>query len=422
MSTIYYRGGARKTAQVQTFAFAGTWEADDVIRCEFANGKRVDFTAGSTTTATVVSNLVTAWNALDATDFPEFAEITASANSTTFTLTADTAGVPFTVTLTPLEVGLGAADSQTIEGAGTATTGTAATANSGPADASVAANWSGGATPVDNDVIIIENYDGDILYGLTFSGIDPTTVHIMASFTGQIGLPRTNESGGYPEYRTQYLTFNSIGTLNIGAGEGQGSGRIKINAGTNAACTATVYKTGSPEEDGIPAVLLTNTKTSTVLEVQGGSVGYSIFASESGTVTTCNVTDGTLWVGSGATLTTLNQGGGEVTLEGAVTTWNRTDGVGTIRAGAITTLNNRGGTVNLLSSGTITTYNGGPKGTLDASGDLTARTITNCNIYAGTTIKDPFGKITFSNGLITKECRVQDFDWDVGYSRTLTPS
>src|SRR5262245_41819885 len=102
MATVRWRGDAPAVAQIQSWAFAGTWESSDLIRVTIG-GKTKDFTAGSTTTATVVANLVAAWNALSGATWPEFAELTASQATTTFKLTSDTAGKPFTVTITPLE-------------------------------------------------------------------------------------------------------------------------------------------------------------------------------------------------------------------------------------------------------------------------------------------------------------------------------
>ena len=89
MATVRWRGDAPAIAQVQSWAFGGTWESSDVIRVTIG-GKTKDFTAGSPTTSTVVANLVAAWNALSAASWPEFAELTASQSTTTFKLTADT--------------------------------------------------------------------------------------------------------------------------------------------------------------------------------------------------------------------------------------------------------------------------------------------------------------------------------------------
>ena len=139
MSRNIWLGDAPAVAQVQTYLFGGTWEADDKVKVDFlmpdgSVANTYTFVAGSTTITTILDDLVTAWLALSATAFPEFAEITPSRSSNSLVLTAASAGIPFACKLTPLETGGGGADSQTVEGGTTATSGTASTANSGPND------------------------------------------------------------------------------------------------------------------------------------------------------------------------------------------------------------------------------------------------------------------------------------------------
>lgn len=147
MNTNRWLGSASPIAQVTTFLFGGTWEASDAVRVSFSNGKVYDFVVGSTVIATLLDTIVAAWVALDASLFPEFAEITPTRSSSTLVLTSATPGIPFTVTLTPLETDGSAADSQTIAGAGVATTGTTSTTSTGPNDFGTAKNWSLGYTP-----------------------------------------------------------------------------------------------------------------------------------------------------------------------------------------------------------------------------------------------------------------------------------
>lgn len=424
MPTPVWQGSARAVAQVNTFVFAGTWEADDVIRVSFSNGKRYDFTAGSTVIATVLSTLVTNWLALDDSDYPEFAEITPTANATTLTCTAATPGKPFTVTLTPLEANLGAADAQTIEGAGTATTGTAATVSSGPNDWSTAANWSGGAIPADADDIRIENSAVSILYGLAQSAVEPATFNVAASFTGTIGLPRTNiDAASYVEYRDLYLQLGPV-AASIGYGEGPGSGRIKLDC-TSDQTALTVYSTGAAIEPGVPAFLWKGTHASNVVEVQAGDVGIAVFAGETATILTLQIAGNSkVWGGAGLTLTTLKQDAEatDVFFEGTGTTLTLTKGKLSVKGGNITTLTNNAGTVYYLGAGTIGTYKGGDGSTLDCTKDLTTRTITTTNLFKGATINDPFGTIVFTNGYIPMGCLPNEVNANIGYNRTLTPT
>ena len=421
MPTLKWIGAAKPIAQVQTFVFAGTWEADDVIRVTFSNGKAYDFTGGSVTIATVITTLVAAWNALSTTNFPEFAEITASvgATSATLRLDGDTAGKPFTVTLTPLEANLGAADAQTIEGAGTATTGTALTACSGPNFWNIGANWSGGAIPASGDTVIIENSAISILYGLSNAAVLLDTFKILASFTGTIGLPNYTTSGTtYAEYRDTYLAIGFQGSflLEVGFGPGAGSSRIKINAGTTQ-CTCNVSGTGQAAETGVGAFIFKGTSASNVMQVSKGSVSVAPFTSETANLSGgCTLgyeesksSDVKFYAGSGTTFATLTQYGGDATINSAVTTLTRYDGTMTVEGNsiAITTVNNHGGTLYDNAGGTITTLNNAA--TYDRTRTVRARTITNTiTTYKAAKLIDPNGTLVITGNGITFAAGV---DW-----------
>lgn len=425
MANVKWQGKSSAVAQQQSFAFGGTWEANDVIRASIGSAT-YDFTAGSTVTATVVSALVTAWNNLSASSYPEFAEMTASApSSTTFLLTADTAGVPFVVTLTPLEANLGAADAQTIEGAGTATTGTAAVANVGPSSWSTAANWSGGSVPTTGDNVYIEDSEDDIKYELDQSGVTLASLNIAASFTGTIGLPILNTDGTtYYEYRPTSLAIGAT-TLDVGKGSGSGSGRLKIDNGS-VQTAATVRVTGSPLDDEKAAVQWKGTHASNTLSVYGGTADVAMGAAETAAVATLRVGtdvsgDATVRCGSGTTLTTITQLSGSLTIGSAATTITKSGGsLRVLGTGAITTLTNSDGLFEWLSSGTITTYNGGPSSTLDASQDLRARTITTTTLTPGAAVSDPGGVVVFTNGIVLSRGKLANYGLDVGYNRTIS--
>lgn len=409
MATRRWRGGARAVAQVQTFTFGGTWEANDLIRVTIG-ARTYDFTAGSTTTATVVSNLVTAWEALDATDYPEFAEITASANSADLVLTADTAGKPFTATLTPLESNGGAADSQTIAGGTSATTGTATTAATGPNHWDNAANWKEGVVPANSDDVTVDE-GPSILYGLDQNGVDLASLTIGPGFpsTSDVGLPwntnPTNPEAGYPEYRDQRLKVGAtVVTVNTT------SGRVRLNLDTTAT-TVTVNGTGTPRTDAgaEPALDLVLVNSSNVVRVNAGSVWVAGFAGDAATVGTVAVayrtneaSDARVRLGAGLTLTTLEQSGGDVEIRCAATTVERTGGTLTrTGSGAVTTLTNNGGTVYDEGTGTVTTVHQNAE--LYRRG-LAAVTYTTLYLYANSVTLDPNGTFTLTNPVQWVKC------------------
>jgi hypothetical protein len=393
MANKYWQGGAASIAQVNTFAFSATWEATDIVRVKIGS-RVVDFVAGDTDPADIVANIVTAWTALTQATFPEFYEIIASANSTTLTLTARTAGVPFTATITPLETGGGGADDQRIEGGTIATTGTAATASSSPYDGAVAANWSGGSLPVDGDTLIFRMNNVDLRDGLDYSSMNLNVV-VEMSYTGKIGRPVLN--GTYPEYRRRYLRFGTddspAQTVTIGAGSGPGSGRINLDFGESTTAVV-ILNTGQPfDGPGTFAVNIKGTDAANTLAISKGSVGvavgpYDIAAGAEETATFTTVAIGYVTnpagdvncrFGSGVTHTTIAISGGVVEIAAAATTINKTGGELTIGGSGVTigTLNEGGGTTYPIGPNTFTTINLTNAGNLDWSRDMRAKVITN---------------------------------------------
>lgn len=397
MATPRWRGGATPVAQVNTFLFGGTWEADDLIRVT-AGAKIKDLTAGSATTNTVVSNTDTNIDALSTTVYPEIKStesgITASSSTATLTLTANTAGVPFTISLTPLESDGSAAGAQTIEGAGTVTTGTALTANNGPNVWSTAANWDTGIAPTTGDTFYLDNNDHDILYGLSVAGATVAAGHISMSFTGTLGLPKANTLGTeYPEYRTDYLTLD-CSAWHIGTGVGQGSGRLKINSGT-VQTAVNVYNTGSPLESDIEALVWKGTHASNTLTARGdASVGVAIFGAETAVIATLTVDDNArVRCGPGTTLTTINVNNGELEVNSNI-------------AGTITVLGGKV-TINLTATVAQLTLRGG-ECVYNSTGTVSGNTV-----LAGDAVLDLSqapGAVTFSNPieLYGRNCRLID--------------
>jgi hypothetical protein len=412
MSTLTWKGDAPAVAQVDTLTVGGTIEASDVFTMTI-NGKSLNVVAGSTAAATVATTIATAWNA---STIPEFKEITAAATSGgSLTLTADVPGKPFTVTVSTTETGGGAADAQTFTKAST-------TANSGPNDWSTAANWSGGAIPANSDIVILENSKVDILYGLDQHGVTLASLIVAQTFTGTIGLPRTN-AGGYAEYRPTYLQIGAT-LCTIGKGDGAGSGRIKIDFySIQTACT--IQNSGSAAETGLPSILLKGTHASNVLNLIKGNVGVAFFAGETATLATVNVGfysnvngDSSLVLGSGCTLTTVKQSGGKIAAESNITTLTQYAGELTLRGSATLTTYTIEGVLYDESTGTFTT--GIILGKYNRQRSMAAKTCTTITLYKGCEWHDPFHTVTITNGLVLSQCTPEDITLDIAPNLTLT--
>lgn len=389
-STMRWTPAALATYDQWKIVLSGTFVAGETITLTVGLSSIVLTIGATVTTVSLATALVNMWNgtaqAGDATvsqtgdNVPQMAEATATIGATTSTVlfTMETAGRPMILT-------------KATSGSGVLTL-TNPTVASGPNFWDNANNWSGGAVPVTGDTVRIDNCNIDILYGLAQSAVTLAALYVDNSFTATIGLPERNQNGGdYEEYRAQYLAISAT-ILQIGDGPGSGSGRIKINTGT-AACTLTVFSSGSPLDTDIPAVLWKGTHASGAMVMGGGSVGVAIFGGEVATLATVKKVAGDLRTGAGVTLSgALQQNGGAWIINSAVaTSLTQIAGTATINgAGAVAQLTVQGGSVIYNTTGTLggaTVVSG--TGVLDFSGNNVATTITNP--------VDMFGQQSFFN-------------------------
>lgn len=407
MATKIWRGDGADVSQINTITPANVGIGNTFTVT--INGKSITFTATAGTVANVTAGLTALLTA--STVPPEFAEITFTDSTTHVTATAVTPGKPFTQT------------SSASGGTATLTTNTT-TANSSKNDWSLAANWSPVNVPVNADDVFIEATSVSILYGLAQSAVTLASLNIASTFTGTIGLPVY--TGLYYEYRDTYLAIGAT-LLNVGTGPGNGSSRIKINTGS-VQTTIVCQGTAAGAETGIEAFVWKGTHASNTVEITRGSMGVAIFGGETATIATVRcgyqqniASDVSMRCGTGTTLTTIEKAGGDLTVASNSTTINHVNGTLTILAGTVTTLNVDGGTVYYQSSGTATTVNVGDDATVDYSRDMTSRTVTNCNLYSGGSILDPFKTVTWTNGIDLERTTLQDVTLDLGNHFRVTP-
>lgn len=385
MATLTWVGGAVETAQVTEWTFGGTWIAGETITVTYGQKTWV-YTTVSTVIATITANLDAAYDALSSTTYPEYAEQTASSTATKFILTADTAGKPFTATLS------------TNSASGTISAASTTTANSGP-NTWIAGNFSGSALPANSDTVIIDVPDVEILYGLDQSAVTLADLRFL-SLNGKLGLPRTNTDGtSYPEYRDQYLKVGAtLCTIDTE------STRCKVNFGSvQTACR--VLNSGQGEDTDVKAILLLATHASSTADVTRGDVGVAFFAGEVSTLATLYVgqesspaSDADVVCGSGTTLGTIVKSGGSLVVNSAIgTSLTQYGGVTTIYGtGAVAGLSGQGGTIIYNTSGTL---GGSPVLTngcvLDLSQDLRTKAITNpVDLYDSARVYDPHKVVT----------------------------
>jgi len=408
MATIHFIGGATAVAQVWT----GVITAVDATPANNTFTVTIGGIAVTVTGVTSVAATATALrSALNASTHPYFSSITWSGTAGDIIGTGDVAGVPFIAALTKAGAGTG-----------TVTDFAVTTACAGPSHWSTAANWSGGAVPVDADNVIIANISQNICYGLSQSAINLGYLRIEQTYTGKIGLPsfKFATTGtdaevfntSFPEYREQYLDIDfdtcDIGQ-HFGTGAPSGSRRIKIKNSTTNASVITVHNTGSaPEETGMTAVQLITSHADHDVYVRGARAGVGIATGKPGETATVGTvavsaedTQTQVIIGPGTTITDFSQNGGNNQLQAAATITSVlvNDGILTLDGDyTITTLTVNGGTVydnHKKTSGnavTTATINGG---SVDLSGSSEPRTWATVNPDGGS-IKADFAVVTFT--------------------------
>lgn len=419
MAIKYWQPTAAALNEVKTITVANTWATSDTATITI-NGNDLVLTVGAVaTTAGVAAALAAAFNgdAVIGTEtrnttgnlIPEFFEIGALAVGSTVVLTHKTGGVPFTATV-----------SESTAGSGTLAIADTVSAW-GPSFVDCPDNWSGGSLPADNDTIVIDGTSVGIKYCrtanlATIAAITPAAIYVRAGFTGDIGLPQRN-ANGYQEYRPTYLSMGDVADVGtvaqtliyIGQGDGAGSRRIKLD--TNDQKTlVTVYSTGTPAEQNVPAFLFIGTHADNEATINKGSVGFASLGNEiaSGTCvlsvlrvgyTTNPTGDSDVVCGQGCSLTTIEQAGGSLEVNAAATTITKTGGELHLRGNSVTvtTLNERGGTTYVEGTTTITTANVSNAAELNYARDMRAKVITNpVNLYGDKAkFKDP-SKVTGS--------------------------
>ena len=377
MTIKRWLGNAAATTDNWTIILAGT-----VVSQTYSmtiNGKSVTYTAsGTDTVSTILLALANAWSA---SVIPEFLELTAAALPsggpyTSMTVAQNVAGRPSVITVATNGVA-----TFTISNTSAAT---------GPNDFTNAQNWSTGTSPANSDTLVFDNGNVSCKYNLG-SSLTGVTVSVESGYAGLIGLSfinTDNPNTSYNEYRATALTLAG-GTAVVNAPQ---CGRCNLAFGPNTA-SVRVLATGQRANSSTPVVLITGGNSSSELDINKGDVGLACYQGQTATFPTIKtgyvsqpLSDVTLTIGLGVTLTTVTKNGGNVTSRVGATTINQDVSGGTLTltdSAAVTILNVFAGTVNLNSIGTMATINLYGSATLNCDGDPRAKSVTNAiNVYS----------------------------------------
>jgi hypothetical protein len=328
------------------------------------------------------------------------------------------AGKPWTLSVT-----------ESTSGDGTATEATTIAATS-QYHANQVDNWHLNAVPGNGDTVIFDTGNVDVRYLLELGAITVAQLTKYKSYTGNVGLPRTNTDNSakpYSEYRTpMYLTADGFTIADLEVGEGPGSSRFYLDAGS-VASTFNVYGKGTRVENGVPCILLLGTSTSNVLRNLAGDVGVAFYGGEASALATLITGDGpasqasTICGAGVSTLTAATLNGGFHETNSAVGTATQNAGTWVHKLGTVTALNLNGGVFYNNGAATITTLNlyGG---SFDASKGTASFAITNTvQMYKGAKFIDPQGR-TGNVVIKLNGCTFSDVTIVHPFNKTYTPS
>jgi hypothetical protein len=145
-------------------------------------------------------------------------------------------------------------------------------------------------------------------------------LEVSSNWTQLLGLDYTNPAG-YVEYRTRPLHIGvaAAGLMSINVGTGAGSGSQRINLDTDVDQVALkAITTGGELTPGVPPLLWRNASAVSTLEIVNGDVGVAIYPGESATLASpTKIRSGSLTLGPGATVGTIDQTGGKIVSNGA---------------------------------------------------------------------------------------------------------
>lgn len=393
MSDIQWIGGAPAVAQVHTGSIDSVDATPSNNTFTVTIGDVAVSVVGTTDVATTAAALLAA---LQASTHAYFQAVTwTNPSAGNIVGTAATAGAPFVAALT-----------ETGAGTGAVTDFAETTASAGPADASTAANWSGGAVPGASDRVVFKDSSANCVYNLdTISGT-VSAVDVHQTFTGLLGLRRTafatsadgaTVTSGVNEYRERFfkLAYDrcEIG-LHVGPGAANGSARIKINNTKAGASTTIVHNTNRNGENQTPAVHLLAANAGADLFINGcpGAVGLTGDApgdtATFGDIYVAAAAQDEVFIGDGATYTNLEGKSGQVYANAAATvTKVENNGADITIAGvqAVTTLEANAGSTypnNAPSSGSAISTINANGGLVDGTRSQEARTWATVNLGA----------------------------------------
>ncbi len=262
-------------------------------------------------------------------------------------------------------------------------------------DYSVSGNWSNGVPIAGSDVYFSISSLNGVDSGLAQSGVNISSINIDLGYQNFIGTIST--------YLQLHCPAVTIG-LGLPTGNPSGSGRLNLDLGGTAVAVSVLQNTPSPIDAFQAPIRLLGINLT--LSMEGGVVGVATGIGEVSLIKSATIDGGTLILGAGCPVDTLNL------IQGTVTnscSRNDTDGnvVDTLTVGGVYIFNGTGShnSMTILNGGTVT-YNGtgtivdlNLSGTLDLSQGTAPVTIDAVTRYTDGKILDPNHRVTLISGV-----------------------
>ncbi|HYH63953.1 MAG TPA: hypothetical protein VD866_04575 [Urbifossiella sp.] len=406
MADIFWVGRQRRRAMTRTLTVT-TADTGDTITVTTGGTKSVVVTPSTTNTTTTAAEIAAA---CEASEEPEFEEITWTSATNVVTAVGPEDGAPITISKT--------------DGGTNATVLATTVAALSPNDLGDAANYAGAALPANLDRLVFQDGSVPVLYNLAaFTGVTYTVLR-RDTYIGAIGLDDVNPNG-YPEYRPTHLETAGA-TIEIEGTDRDAPGQFRFKSTAGGAVTVTI-RGGVPAPIGEEVVEVYATGAASVYQIAGGALAIAPNVGQTATVGTLTATDASLRIGSGVTLGSvagtllqdvtalilsswsngLTLDGGEVTVGGAGT------GALTIDGGRLVWRS----TANPANSPTVASG-----GTLDLTQAPKVLTIGGTvSLYAGATLDDRNGR-GGNYAAQCVRCTPQEVNWLLPNNKTLTLS
>jgi hypothetical protein len=407
MARKHWTGLRQPSAQVEAITFTSVGGTGETVTITIGP-RSVTYTRISGETTTTLAEAVA--NLLSSSTFGEITEVAATSSGAVLTLTGQPTGQPFTLAI---------ADS----GGGSPITWTlSSTTAKSPNHVGDAANYDGGTLPSAGDELVLSPGTPDLKYQLDHFASTAITITRLAGGP-RIGLPNTNETGGYTEYRRRRFQSQST-SARIETSTADQPGAVRLEFTGSSAATVTILGDADPGVGGEPVELWDLPNNSTV---SCNGSGVRILDEDSVAVTgiAATVQNSSAIVSSRVTLASLSLYDANAIVRGTVTgqflqeSASKVDFHGTVNTSTGSVIVDEG-ELNWITNANIVNLDIGSNGIVSFASGAGAVAVTgDIKRHEGGILRDPNSRLTVPYNIDLVRSELSD-DLDIGTHRRIT--